>query len=174
MISDRVYENLDTSYVTYFVGKEVEKTAAYGKKTLFVVGIQLVDEIIKRAKANGVSHIYLAANQSFILHLEEHWAILISELLEMTSYMITIDHPLNSNEKLNKFLGNESTNINLIPMVSVPIANIQSINYNTIIKFDDTGFNETNPGVWCSHLSELLDNDQFTDWTEYTKDRIIE
>ena len=38
--------------VTYFVGTEIEHTPAFGKKTLFVVGIQDADEIIEMASNN--------------------------------------------------------------------------------------------------------------------------
>ena len=42
--------------VTYFVGNEIEHTLAFGKKTLFVVGIQDVDEIVDMAQKNDVEH----------------------------------------------------------------------------------------------------------------------
>jgi hypothetical protein len=174
MINERVYENPAKQIVKYFIGREVEKTPAYGTLTLFVVGIQNVSNIIQRAIDNNIEHIYLAANQSFELHTIIEWTGLIKSLLDKTEYKITIDHPLDNNEELNKNLESYSTHKNLIPMISVPIANIIKINYNTTIKFDDVGFNETNPGVWCERLGNLLDKNQFTDWTEYTKDRIIE
>ena len=39
----------------FFVGTEVERTAMYGEKTLFIVGVHETHEIIKRALANGIS-----------------------------------------------------------------------------------------------------------------------
>ena len=55
---------------TFFVGTEVEHTPAYGKKTLFVVGIQdyhRILEIILDSKSHPVpiEHVYFGANMSF-------------------------------------------------------------------------------------------------------------
>ena len=49
----------------FFKGAEVEYTPAHGLVTLFVVGIQNVDDILKYADSNDCKHIYLGANQSF-------------------------------------------------------------------------------------------------------------
>jgi hypothetical protein len=49
--------------VKFFTGIEVEHTPALGKKTLFVVGVQRVDDIA--ANIQGCEHIYFGANQSF-------------------------------------------------------------------------------------------------------------
>ena len=43
-----------------------------------------------------------------------------------------------------------------------------------MVKIDDTGFNETNPGVWCHSLHDLMAHDKFTDWLKYRNDQIIE
>ena len=43
--------------VVYFTGTEVEHTAMYGERTLFVVGVQPVAEIQKRADAHGIKHL---------------------------------------------------------------------------------------------------------------------
>ena len=50
--------------VTYFTGKEVEQTPNFGMDTLFVVGVQPVDEIAKRADERNITHIYLGTSQS--------------------------------------------------------------------------------------------------------------
>ena len=49
----------------YFVGTEVENTIMKGEKTLFVVGIKPVDEIIKLAEEHNTRHIYFGTSQSF-------------------------------------------------------------------------------------------------------------
>ena len=49
--------------VKFFTGTEVEHTPALGKKTLFVVGVQTVDDIAIHLL--GCEHIYFGANQSF-------------------------------------------------------------------------------------------------------------
>ena len=64
---DRPYEyEIDTLLdVIYFTGSEIEKTSAYGQKTLFVVGLQPIDEVVDVAIRQEVKHIYIGANQSF-------------------------------------------------------------------------------------------------------------
>jgi hypothetical protein len=42
-----------------------------------------------------------------------------------------------------------------------------------MIKIDDRGFKETNPGVWSHSLHSLMDRKCFTDWQQYTNDEII-
>ena len=51
--------------VDYFTGIEVEKSPAFDKQTLFVVGIKPFRDIIKLASRNNCDHVYLGANHSF-------------------------------------------------------------------------------------------------------------
>ena len=55
---------------TFFVGTEVEHTPAYGKKTLFVVGIQNYHKILEiildsKSHPEPIEHVYFGANMSF-------------------------------------------------------------------------------------------------------------
>ena len=43
--------------VTYFIGTEIEHTPTYGMKTLFVVGMQRLEEVQELAKTNKVEAI---------------------------------------------------------------------------------------------------------------------
>jgi len=51
--------------ITFFIGTEIEKTPAYGMKTLFVVGVHDDQIITTIAQNNDCTHIYFGANQSF-------------------------------------------------------------------------------------------------------------
>ena len=60
---EREYLNIEKNKeVTFFIGKEVEKTPAYGKTTLFVVGLQPITEIEKHLK--NIDNIYFGAKHS--------------------------------------------------------------------------------------------------------------
>jgi hypothetical protein len=48
------------------------------------------------------------------------------------------------------------------------------LNYNTCVKIDDIGFNDTNPGVWVQQVKDLLDSNKFTPWIKYKNDKIIQ
>ena len=65
----RVYNDGVESGVKFFTGFEVEHTPAFDMDTLFVVGPQPLDDILKHAEHQGSQHIYLGANQSFHVDL---------------------------------------------------------------------------------------------------------
>jgi hypothetical protein len=162
--------------VDFFVGTEVEHTPAYGMKTLFVVGVQSQEDIIKHIRANDIRHIYFGANQSFPrLDVNDaegwrHWEDMIGKFLD-EKFLCTLDLDVAQVEGLL-----ESSLVeyhNFIPMISIKLPYIQQLGYNATIKLDDRDFEATNPGVWCHSLHALQDRKQFTAWSKYTKDEII-
>ena len=54
----RTYKNNAPDDVSYFIGNEVEKTIAYEKRTLFVVGIHDPHKIEKMYNDNKCEHIF--------------------------------------------------------------------------------------------------------------------
>jgi hypothetical protein len=61
-----------------------------------------------------------------------------------------------------------------IPMISVKIPNISRYNYHTTLKIDDNTWGDTNPGVWCHPLNELMTRDVYTDWKDYVGDEPVD
>lgn len=160
--------------VKFFIGPEVEMTPAHGKKTLFVVGEQSVEEIIQHAKNDGAMHVFLGANHSFDSSVViESWVSMIEGLLN-AGYMVTLDYSVEFHKYL---LDNLPESVwksrNFIPLVSVRIPNIENSGPNLTVKIDDIDFAATNPGVWCMHYSELIDSNRFTGWSDYDSDRVI-
>ena len=87
--------------------------------------------------------------------------------------MCSLDIPSTTN--LEWFLDGELIeNNNFIPQIRVVIPYIKQWNYNTMVKIDDRGFKETNPGVWCHSLHDLMDREKFTDWNKYGNDKITD
>ncbi len=163
-----------TDDTKFFIGTEVEKSPAYGQKTLFVIGLQNPKEILARALNNECPHIYLGANMSFAPESEQDWKdweFLMTELLK-NSIWVTLDYPVELHEEVLECGMTEYDTF--IPMISVKLPYISQLNYNTCIKLDDKDFKATNPGVWVHPLRELQGRDKFTDWTKYTKDEIID
>jgi len=159
--------------INFFHGTEVEHTPAYGKKTLFVVGVQSVDDIA--ANLNGCEHIYFGANQSFPNYDTNargwiDWENMIKYFLDR-DYQCTLDIDVKCVEGLLESGFTEYHNF--IPMISVKLPYLQQLGYNAIIKLDDKDFKSTNPGVWCHSLHNLLTRETFTDWSQYTKDEVI-
>ena len=159
----------------FFLGTEVESSPAKGMRTLFVVGLQSPEQILALAIENRCEHVYLGANMSMhYLQYTDHdewrkWDRLIEDLTQrsMISY-ITVDI---TNDQIPGFLESlSSENNKVIPMISVKLPYTTLLNYNTTIKLDDTGFGETNPGVWCHSLHDLMDRKHFTPWIAYKGD----
>ena len=162
--------------VKFFFGEEVEHTPAHGKYTLFVVGLQPVEEIALTLTRGSrpVEHIYFGANQSFpnpeVNDFEtwEAWQAVIVPFLEQ-DYLCTLDIDVRSVEGLGEGVLCEFDKF--IPMISVKLPYIHLLNYNTTLKIDDKDFKATNPGVWCHSVHDLMDRSKFTDWSKYTKDK---
>ena len=160
--------------VAFFTGTEVEHTPAFGKKTLFVVGVHSKTDIFQHMQ--GSEHIYFGANQSFPnLHINDanawsDWENMIQPFLAL-GYLCTLDIDVGCVEGLL-----ESSLIeyhNFIPMISVKLPYIRQLGYNATLKLDDKDFAATNPGVWCHSIHDLQNWDRFTGWSKYTKDKTL-
>jgi hypothetical protein len=156
--------------VRFFRGTEVEHTPAHGKRTLFVVGIQSIDDIAQHL--DGCDHIYFGANMSFPkLDVDasgwKHWEHMIVPFLKL-GYWCTLDIDVSCVEGLCE--GGMPEYSTFIPMISVKLPYIQQLGYHATIKLDDRDFAATNPGVWCHSVHKLMDSRKFTNWTQYTKD----
>jgi hypothetical protein len=157
--------------VKFFTGTEVEKTPAFGKQTLFVVGVQPADAIA--LNLNGAEHIFFGANHSF--HPEnalewQHWEGMIQPFLDK-GYLCSLDIPITHVEQFND--GGLCDYRNFVPQIRVSIPYTKLWNYNTMLKIDDKDFDATNPGVWCHSLHSLMSRRTFTSWDDYREDSVI-
>jgi hypothetical protein len=162
---ERIYDGGTFSSVDFFIGTEVEHTPALGLKTLFVVGVQPVETMLKLIIDNQCQHIYLGANQSFAPALE--WDDMIKEVLDL-GYLVTLDFHVGHVEWVCESGYAEKNNF--IPQISVPIPYLSLLGYNATLKIDDIDFDRSNPGVWCHSLHDLQDRRRFTPWRSYGKD----
>lgn len=169
----------------FFVAGEVEQTPAFGKKTLFVVGLQDTNTIERLAREHKTLHIFLGANRSFDslelkngMYMIENtlaldWEKQIQSLIER-GFVVTLDYPAHKHVDvlsiLNKTIWQSR---NFIPVLSVAVPNVNTSNINLTIKIDDISFGATNPGVWCMNHHEITNSNRFTGWEEYNNDVII-
>ncbi len=163
--------------VNFFFGTEVEKTPAFGKQTLFVVGVQPVDEIAHHFRfgrnPGGIEHIFFGANHSFNPKDNLEWARwegMIGYFLER-GYLCSLDISVTHIETFNDSGLCEYNNF--IPQIRVSIPYVKLWNYNTMVKIDDNDFDSTNPGVWTHSLHSLMSRETFTSWDQYSKDAPI-
>ena len=155
----------------YFVGHEVERTPAYGKKTLFVEGLQDTKEILEFFTKEQCEHLFFGANHSFQPTNFANWQLWEDMIVEFLKegYLCSLDIPIKyAEEFLERSLVEYD---NFIPQLRVPVPYVKQWNYNTMLKIDDKDFKATNPGVWCHRLHNLLDDEKFTDWAEYGLDK---
>ena len=154
----------------FFVGTEVERTPAFGMRTLFVVGTHTVEEIELMVGVLNAEHIFFGANHSFNPVGDEwiEWESMISHFLHK-GMLCTLDIPVALSEEFLESVLIEHNNF--IPQLRVPMPYIKQWNYNTMIKLDDKDFAATNPGVWCHRLHDLMSRDAFTDWQDYKGDK---
>jgi hypothetical protein len=162
--------------VNFFVGQEVEHTPAFGLQTLFVVGIQPIDQIVEHvAEKNAlltqhIRHVFFGANHSFhpSNRLEwQRWESMIEPFLR-DGYLCSLDIPVTHVEEFND--GPLCDYRNFIPQIRVSIPYTKLWNYNTMLKIDDKDFDATNPGVWCHSLHDLMSRETFTSWDDYKGD----
>lgn len=165
--------------INFFVGEEVEHTPAHGHRTMFVIGVQSVEQIfwkigeVDRKSKHPITHIYFGANMSFPkldVNDAENWGMwesMIRACLDR-GYWCTLDIDIANVEGLLE--SGLCENSSFIPMISAKLPYIDQLGYNATVKLDDKDFNATNPGVWCHSLHDLKTRDRFTHWSKYTKD----
>jgi hypothetical protein len=170
--------------ISFFTGIEVEHTPAFGKHTLFVIGVQDVQEIQDwindfasyEDTSKHIGHIYFGANMSFPkcdvndVAVWTPWDKMVRHFLDL-GYLCTLDIDITCVEGLLE--SGLVEDHNFIPMISAKIPYIQQLGYNATLKIDDRDFRATNPGVWCHSIHELQNRSVFTDWSKYTKDEVI-
>jgi hypothetical protein len=170
----RDYKDGTNENVNFFIGTEVEKTPAYGKKTLFVVGLQNPEKIKTFYHAHSCEHIFFGANHSYNPSKNgnwETWEAMIKYFLG-EDYVCSLDIPTDEVEFFHDSgLCEYDT---FIPQIRISIPYVTLWNYNAMVKIDDKDFRATNPGVWCHSLHDLMDRSKFTDWSRYRLDDIIE
>ena len=160
----------------FFIGTEVEHTPAYGKKTLFVIGVQNYRDILSIVADQQIEHVYFGANMSFPKIAVNDgagwapWETMIYAVLEH-NILCTLDIDIACVEGLLE--SGLTENHNFIPMISAKLPYINQLGYNATLKLDDKDFRATNPGVWCHSLHTLQKRSVFTDWSKYTKDEIV-
>lgn len=160
---------------SFFTGTEVEKTPAYGKQTLFVVGVQETDDIVRNAHSvyHSCEHIFFGANHSFDPQDPTEWAQwegMIGFFLEK-GFLCSLDIPMSAVDAFNDTGLCEYRNF--IPQIRVGVPYTKLWNYNTMLKIDDVDFDATNPGVWTHSLHSLMTRETFTDWDQYSKDKTL-
>ena len=157
--------------VKFFTGVEVEATPVKGCKTLFVVGLADKEEIIMHYENSGATHIYFGADLSFTAESNTvKWLLMMAPFLNRL-IPCTLDMCIIQAAKVNKHIIKTNCAA-LIPLIRMPMPNLDNFNANTTIKIDDH-WNGSNGGVYCAKLDSLTVAHNFTPWSAYSKDEPI-
>jgi hypothetical protein len=168
MITNRPYSESNDDPVYFFLGREVERTPAFGKLTLFVVGVRKVETIESQLQSTKAECLYFGANQSFVPTQE--YADLIYYFLNQ-GIVCTLDFDVAHVDWVASqgLCGHPG----FVPMISVKLPALTRLGRNATIKIDDIDFAATNKGVWCHNLDSLTVSSAFTDWSAYRSDQIL-
>ena len=179
------YERKGYEGVKYFVGPTVDHTFAHNKKTLFVVGLHDTATVKRLAEEHKVKNISLGANRSFVYaedikgvkltnRLGKKWGNQIRDLLA-AGFMVSLEYSAHEHEEVLTVLGDDIwSSRQFVPVLSIQVPNISTSNVNLTVKFDDSNFGATNPGVWCFNHHEVTDSNRFTSWEEMGDNLIIQ
>lgn len=174
----RPYENGPSDEVTAFVGREVERTPAYGTTTLFVVGrppigtvgmlVDAAQEVQTKRGMAQLTHIFFGANWSFDGENVGKWADLIRYFLK-EGFWCTLDFRPNQIPLIQK--SGLIKHARFIPLIGVRVPSAYALGNNATLKIDDIRFAGTNKGVWCMNMRDLLSrNECLTEWSAYGQD----
>ena len=170
----RDYDTGKAKDVIFFTGIEVEKTPAFGMKTLFVTGVQDYYAIRQKYISEECTHIFFGANHSYQPITSEDFEDCDLMIRAFTDKDILCSLDIPSTINLEWFLdGGLTESDNFIPQLRVVVPYVAQWNYNTMIKIDDKDFKASNPGVWCHSLHDLMDRNKFTDWSKYGLDKVL-
>ena len=172
-------DTVHSNSARFFLGTEVERTPMYQQDTLFVVGIQPVEEIVTLAKEWRTKHIYFGANMSFKISYANSsnikpilWERMIQQVLDQ-GFWCTLDFDITESVLIKNM--SFALDEKFIPMISVKNRHWSTWeNPNATIKLDDVGFKEYTPGVWCWPANQLLTDDRLTKWSDYGQDMLLE
>jgi hypothetical protein len=156
-----------------FTGIEVERTPQYRERTVFVVGVQNINEIEAIAGKFGSTHIYLGANHSFPRNPgAESWANFegMAKYFLKRDFWVTLDLDIAEVEGLLESGLPEYRRF--IPMISAKLPYIDQLGYNAVLKIDDKDFDHSNFGVWCHRIHDLKSRTVFTEWDDYKDDEV--
>ncbi len=163
-----------TAFAEFFVGKEVEHTKHFGKRTLFVVGLPAEKLVLERVRTQEVEHVYLGANQCMYADTEplSAWAALLRTLVTK-GLACTWDVPAHLLQAALKALGSLASHRSLVLTVSLKVPKLKDCKNTLVVKLDDADFKATNAGVWCMGAERFMHDSGFTDWSCYRKDQLL-
>jgi len=154
----------------YIIGSEIEKTAAFGKKTLIVNKITDCDTLDTMRKEFGCDHVYLEVTYS--LHYNKNQNHVLKEYKKIAQYFlkrgitVTIDIP----SELAGWYADLTDNKNFVMNVAIQIPDMHKLGDRVSMKFvGGEDWNESG-GVYVVDFDAIRSKKNFTPWSKYDDD----
>ena len=111
-----------------------------GHQTMYIVGRVDVDEVFEEAAALGVTHVHLAANQSWTYYPLDAWMFRADRLARRLQ--VSLDVPYPYLPYLHKHHHNKAIHI----VISVRAYSLEGVSFS--VRLDDYVTNPLNKGTW--------------------------
>lgn len=150
----------------FYIGPEVEKTPAYGKRTLFITDVVENSKVEQYVRDNRIQHISIEVSEG---NLDNKFSDLVTYLLDR-NYFVTFKYPADSHAGvLETFSPGVWQSRLFVPVLRVNVKSIETSNPNLTLSLRDETI-----GLWSLHYNDLLDSNRFTDDSEHERVEIIE
>ena len=154
----------------YIIGPEVERTAAYGKKTLIVNQFKDIDTIQAIAEQFKCRHIYLEV--TYALNHSRNQAQVLKRYRQLAQhflkqdYTVTVDIP---NELASRY-ADLTKDKNFVMNVAIQIPDMHKLGDRVSMKFVGGADWNKSGGVYVADFDAIRTKKNFTSWSKYDKD----
>ena len=154
----------------YIIGPEVERTAAYGKKTLIVNQFKDIGTIQAIAEQFKCCHIYLEV--TYALNHSRNQAQVLKRYRQLAQhflkqdYTVTVDIP---NELASRY-ADLTKNKHFVMNVAIQIPDMHKLGDRVSMKFVGGADWNKSGGVYVADFDAIRTKKNFTSWSKYDKD----
>ena len=154
----------------YIIGPEVERTAAYGKKTLIVNQFKDINTIQAIAEQFKCRHIYLEV--TYALNHSRNQAQVLKRYRQLAQhflkqdYTVTVDIP---NELASRY-ADLTKDKNFVMNVAIQIPDMHKLGDRVSMKFVGGADWNKSGGVYVADFDAIRTKKNFTPWSKYNKD----
>lgn len=180
-LSEFITEKINYSATThdknqhdYVLGNELEKTAAYGKKTIVVSNVSDLDKLDQLRTESKATALYFYMTQA--LNKSKNPEKTFKEYKKAVKHFLdkkvlcTLDIPVEFADKISDLSKSDYFIANIV----IKLPNIKSLNSKAAIKLQGDNFGDSNGGVWVTNLKNIMVKSNFTPWSKYNKDHGVD
>jgi hypothetical protein len=163
----------DKKQADFVLGKEVEKTAALGKKTIIISNVSDLDKIDQLRVETGTEHLYFYLTQQLEKSKSPDTTFLqfkkaVKHFLDK-NILCTLDVPSDYADRLEDL----SKSKYFIANIVIKINGADSLNDKASIKIQPDNFGNDR-GVYVANINTVRNNKNLIKWDKYNLDQSID